>query len=134
VSTVAQTPTGDIQITNGRTTLVTDPVQAGCIKLRNRFQLFLGEWFRDTRVGLPWFQYILIKNPSIPVVQNILRRVIVSTPPFISATVTVTPPDGQRRASASFTAVVDPKVSAGTVVTAAALDAPYIVVTPPRGN
>lgn len=124
-----QTPDGDIDLTGGKQTLVTDPVQAGAIKLRNRLLLFKGEWFRDTRVGLPYFEQILVKNPNIALLENIFRQAIVSTPPFVSATVKVTL-DAKRKATVAFVAKVDPAVSAGATVTATSLDKPFILNLP----
>ena len=110
-------------------TVVTDPVQAGAIKLRNRFLLFLGEWFRDSRVGVPWLTQILVKGPSLTIVQEIFRQVIVTTPPFIDVRDLIISPlaSGTRRMDVSFTAVVDPAVRAGAIVTATSLNVPFIV-------
>lgn len=131
MSTLLQTSDGDIDITSGRTTLVTDPIQAGLIKLRNRFKLFLGEWFRDTRIGVPWFTKVLVKNPSIPLLESIFRQVVINTPPFVdSRDLKVTINSKTRQADVSFTAVVDPAVSAGATVTVASLDKPFIVNLP----
>lgn len=124
------TSTGDIDITNGRTTTVTDPVQAGAIKLRGRLNLFLGEWYADTRVGVPWFQRILRKGVSTRLIETIIRSVIINTPPFVNANVTVSEPDARRASVCSFTAFVDPLVSAGATVTAESLDKPFIVNVP----
>lgn len=128
MTTLLQTPGGDIDITNGRTTLVTDPVQAGAITLTNKFKLFLGEWYRDTRVGWPFFQQVAIKNANLRVVENIVRRVILNTPPFVRADVTVTPPDAGRKATCSFVAYAP----SGATVTSTQLDLPFIVFVPPQ--
>lgn len=48
--------------------------------LRIRFQFFLGEWFLDARIGVPYYQSILIKNPDIPFVVSVFRRVVLTTP------------------------------------------------------
>lgn len=125
-----QTTAGDVDVTNGRVTIIRDPVQAGAIKLANRFQLFLAEWFRDRRVGVPWYQKIFVKNPNAALIKRIIRFIIVTTPPFVDADITYTPPDGKRKANVSFVAYVDPAVSAGKTVTAASLDAPFIVTVP----
>lgn len=62
----------------------TDPIIAGGIKLYNRLQLFLGEWFADKRVGVPYFQTILVKNPDPVVARQVLRQVILSVPCVVS--------------------------------------------------
>jgi len=121
---------GDVDVTLGKVTFVSDPVQAGAIKLRTRLNMYLGEWFADTRVGVPWFQRILVKNPDVRLVETIIRSIIVSTPPFVDATVTVTAPDVNRKSTCTFTAIVDPLVSAGATVTATSLDVPFIVDIP----
>lgn len=83
-STLAATQQHDIKLTHGKATLETDPVIVGAIKLRNRLLLFLGEWFLDTRIGFPWFQYVLIKNPVLGVIRRVITKTILSTPPFVS--------------------------------------------------
>lgn len=130
MATVLLTSSGDVDCTNGRTTLVTDPVQAGAIKLRGRLNLFLGEWYADTRVGVPWFQRILRKGVSARLIETIIRSVIINTPPFINAAVTVTGPNAKRQSVCTFTAFVDPLVAAGATVTAESLDKPFIVNVP----
>lgn len=112
--------------------MVTDPVAAGAIKLRNRFNLFLGEWYADTRVGVPWFQRIMVKNPNLRLIETIVRSIITSTSPFVSADVTVSPPDAKRKSTITFVATVDPLVAAGATVTATSLDAPFIVNIPSK--
>lgn len=48
--------------------------------LKIRLRLYRGEWFYDTRVGIPYYGTILVKNPNIPAVRDIYRRAIESTP------------------------------------------------------
>ncbi len=89
MSTLAITQSGDLALTynargQGNLALVSDPVVAGLIKLRNRFVFFLGEWFLDTRIGTPWFQYVLVKNPDLAVVRRMIRAVIESCPVIAS--------------------------------------------------
>ena len=45
-----------------------------------RFQIFFGEWFLDTSIGVPWFRDVLVKNPSFNVVMQVLKDVILDTP------------------------------------------------------
>lgn len=79
MSTLAQAPDGDLLITNGQITIVSDINEALALKLRNKFRLFLGEWFLDTRVGVPWFEAVLVKAPDLGVIKQIFTQVILGT-------------------------------------------------------
>jgi|SRR5579875_86942 len=63
--------TNDLLITNGDLSLVTgsDAIQQD---LQQTLQMYLGEWFLDTTKGVPYKQYILVKNPNLDVVQGLL--------------------------------------------------------------
>lgn len=52
--------------------------------LRQRFQFFLGEWFLDTSLGVPWIQEILVKGPLLQVVQELLKNVVLTCPGVLS--------------------------------------------------
>jgi len=43
-------------------------------------RFFLGEWYLDTLVGIPYYQYILIKNPNQIQVDSFLMDAIYDTP------------------------------------------------------
>lgn len=45
-----------------------------------RLRMFLGEWFLDQRIGVPWRERILIKGADIRDVRQILTRVVEGTP------------------------------------------------------
>lgn len=45
-----------------------------------RFQFFLGEWFLDERVGIPYYTDVLIKGPNIPSVRSLFSQTILTTP------------------------------------------------------
>lgn len=49
-------------------------------RLRTRFRFFRGTWFLDTDAGVPYYDDILLKNPSFPIVGGILREVALTTP------------------------------------------------------
>lgn len=70
---------GDLAIINNSLTLNSGNA-AVTQHLQIHFQIFLGEWFLDTQVGVPWFRDVLIKNPSFAVVQQMLKAVILDTP------------------------------------------------------
>lgn len=48
--------------------------------LKIRLLFFLGEWYLDTEIGVPYFQDILVKSPDIPNVESILINEILDTP------------------------------------------------------
>lgn len=48
--------------------------------LKQRLKMFLGEWFLDNRIGLPYFQHILKKNPDPIVIDSVYKRQILTTP------------------------------------------------------
>lgn len=62
----------------------TDDVDCIAQQLRVRFQFFKGEWFLDTRQGIPYFENVLIKNPSSGILETIFRRTILDTPGILS--------------------------------------------------
>lgn len=70
---------GDLRLTNGQLTLV-DGNDAVRQHLINRLRIFLGEWFLDRRIGIPFFRDILVKNPDRPAIRSIFRRTIRETP------------------------------------------------------
>lgn len=47
--------------------------------IKTRLQLFLGEYFRNTNEGTPWFQQILVKGANLSEVDAIIRRRITQT-------------------------------------------------------
>lgn len=88
MSSFLQDGTGDLVLTtvNGgkRLTLVTDPTTCAAQKLTNRFLIWLGEWFLDTRVGFPYFQQVAVKNPNLRVLKQLFSKVVLSVPPIVS--------------------------------------------------
>jgi len=70
---------GDIELVNGDLSL-TQGADAIVQHLKQRLKTFLGEWFLDNRVGIPYFQQILIKNPDPLVLDTIFKSVVLNTP------------------------------------------------------
>jgi len=74
--------TGDIDVTANSISTVTGAA-AITQHLRVRMQMFLGEWFLDETLGVPWFRDVLIKSPSAIVINEMLKNVILDTPGII---------------------------------------------------
>lgn len=69
---------GDIALVEGDIILVDGP-EAVAQNLRVRFQFFRSEWFLDTRLGVPYFTDILVKNPDPRRLDFIFRQVVAKT-------------------------------------------------------
>ncbi len=54
--------------------------------IRTRLRLFLGEYFRDTTDGTPWFEQILGKGVNMSAREAVLRSRIANTPGVIRLT------------------------------------------------
>jgi hypothetical protein len=67
-------------IGGGEVALVTDPNAECAIKLRDRFRLWLGEWFLDTRQGFPWLDILGQKQPDLVAVKQLIRKALLQTP------------------------------------------------------
>lgn len=59
---------------------VIDGIEAIAQHIRIRLRFFLGEWFLDQRIGIPYYRQILIKVANENIVRETLSRVIIDTP------------------------------------------------------
>lgn len=75
--------TGDLAIEDDSFVLV-DGTDAIAQDLTVRFQFFQGEWFLDTRLGIPYYQKILGEKPRLNIMKNIFRKAILLTPGVLS--------------------------------------------------
>lgn len=67
-------------------TLVTDVNQTAANQLADKFSVWLGEWFMDTRIGVPYLQTVFVKNPSLNAIKQLFRQIILGQPPVIECT------------------------------------------------
>lgn len=76
---------GDLDTENNALKL-TEGIDAIRQHLFEKFRLYLGEYFLDTSVGVPWYQEILVKAPVLSVVQERLKATILETPGVLELT------------------------------------------------
>lgn len=71
--------TGDIDVSQ-QDLHQTSGMQAVIQGVSIRLKFFMGEWFADLSVGVPYFQQVLVKNPNINVLTSVFRTIILGTP------------------------------------------------------
>lgn len=74
--------TGDLVLENGDIPL-TEGIDAVRQVLQQNLSAFLGEWFLDQDLGVPYYQDILKKNPDPVLLDGIFKKVILKTPGII---------------------------------------------------
>lgn len=73
-----------------------------------RFRFFLGEWFLDQRLGVPYYRDILKKNPNSILISFIFRQVLLGTPGVASvASFSASLDRATRKLTANFEAVLE---------------------------
>lgn len=56
---------GDLEIVSGIDWIAQD--------IEQQMQFFSGEWFLDTTQGFPYFQFVLVKNPNLDIIQALFQ-------------------------------------------------------------
>jgi hypothetical protein len=69
----------DLRLVNGQLILAED-LEAIAQHVKVRLNWFLGEWFLDTREGIPYFRDVFVKSPSLLFLRSLFRAVILGTP------------------------------------------------------
>jgi hypothetical protein len=69
----------DTVIVNHDLTLITD-LDALVQSIKIRLKTFFAEWILDTRIGVRYFEDILVKNPNLTQVEALLKSEILNTP------------------------------------------------------
>lgn len=69
--------THDLIIDNGDL-IVIDNAERVAQQIKIQLLTWAGEWFLDTRHGVPYLDYILVKNPNIELISSIFREQIMS--------------------------------------------------------
>lgn len=78
-------PDGDVLVVDGQVQLTKTLGEYVRVKLRQRFRFFLGEWFRNTLQGVPYFREVLGHNPNVDAARAIFRGVALSIPQVLDA-------------------------------------------------
>lgn len=89
-------PAGDLELVNGDVVWI-DGIRHRRQQIATRFRMFKGEWFRDLRLGVPYFEHILVKDPNLDVCRSIFRRVLLLSPGVRSITRFLLVPDWKKR-------------------------------------
>lgn len=76
-------PAGDIALVDG-SYVIDKGVHYTRTRLAARLQFFLGEYFLDRRLGVPYFRYVFVRNPNLDLIRLLYRRVITTCPGIVS--------------------------------------------------
>lgn len=87
---------GDLDLSTGDLVIITG-IEATAQRLRRKLKFFLSEWFLDTRLGIPYFESILVKNPQTNVILSIYRKAITTDEAVVSLSDLVLEYDGGNR-------------------------------------
>jgi hypothetical protein len=79
MSDFLQDDRGDLAFTDNELTFVIGADEVAQ-RVTQRLRTFRGEWFLDLDIGVPYYQEILIKNPSSTIVEGRLKTEITETP------------------------------------------------------
>lgn len=67
----------DLTTSDFQLTLSADAIKQ---HLKQRLNTFANEFFLDSRVGIPYFEHILVKNPDPIIIDSLLKKEIINTP------------------------------------------------------
>lgn len=115
--------TGDIDVSRGlqfTPDLATYVVQ----RLDENLSFFLGEWFLDQRLGIPYFEAIIGQKPDFPLLDSLYRRAVQQTAGVASVSNLVISFEPARRAAGVRFACV---LADGTTITEAILRRNFIL-------
>ena len=105
---------GDITVENGDLALIAG-VDEVAQHVELNLSLFKGEWYLNETAGIPYFEYILIKKPYRPLIEQLIRNAIRATKgikDIISLTLDYT--KSTRELTVNFKAYSDEGVVNGT--------------------
>jgi hypothetical protein len=120
-----QNTAGDIDLSFKFTTSL---AEYSAIRLRENLSFFLGEWFLDTRQGLPYFRVIIGQRYDSAAIDSMFRRGALLSPGV--ASVEQLTSAFNRRSRVLSIPVFKIRLKDGSLITQDQLQLPYIVTTP----
>ncbi len=93
-------------------------------RLHENLCFFLGEWFLDQRLGLPYFEQIIGQKPDLGLIDTLYRRAIQATPGVAVIKQLKLAFD---RATRALSVRVEATLNDGTTSTEADMQRPFIV-------
>lgn len=78
MSQLKQTEDGDIEIANNQFSLATGSEEIRQ-RLKQNLKTFLGEWFLDTTIGVPYFQIVFDKSSPSSLIDDVFKDAILKT-------------------------------------------------------
>ena len=78
--TALVTKDGDLQITDNNLVLsVTNSNAEIEQRLQQNLQFFLGEWFLNTALGIPWLEMVFVKGVAASLIEAVFKEAILNT-------------------------------------------------------
>jgi hypothetical protein len=114
---------GDLRLVNGQLVLTDGGSAAGsegtAQRILVRLRWFLGEYFLDASLGVPWFQVVFQKGTSDELIDSIVRRSIRTTEGVVSVDRMSLERDAAAR---TLTIDADVRIETGEIVAFRGLD------------
>lgn len=70
---------GDLDLTGDALALTPTFTEAISQHIKIRLRFFLGEWFLNTSLGIPYFERIMVKTPDLQAISAIFQEAITET-------------------------------------------------------
>lgn len=71
--------TGDLAFEDGQLVVIDGP-EATAQRLRLKLSTWLGEWYLDERVGVPFVRDWLVKNPNLRLITSQVQELVLADP------------------------------------------------------
>lgn len=124
--TIARDPaTGDLAIVNGSIQLTSTLAEYVVAAIQERLSMFAGEWYLDTREGVPYFR-IVSERPDVRLLRSLFRRAVLAVPGVDDVTLLEVEFQSRTR---DLLVTIDVTLTDGEVLT----DVPFIVPWTPTG-